>query len=147
MIPFLRINTFRYLILIPISGIDTSLDTFGYPQIIWKLYRRFLHGKFLFFLSKSIKIGQWSLKMNFQTSNQIFERRKMRYRKLIWVLILLDTLFRYLFQVSILFYTLSRYPYGNLYFLIPHRHTDFRFRYLGIDTCIDTRYRYKRYLT
>ena len=45
-----------------------------------------------------------------QTSNHRFKRRKRRYRKLIWVSILFDTLFRNLFLVSILFDTLFWYP-------------------------------------
>ena len=44
--------------------------------------------------------------MKFQTSNYGFKRRNMRYQKQIWVSILFDTLFRYLFQVPILFDTL-----------------------------------------
>ena len=76
--------------------------------------------------------------MNLQTSNQRFKRRKIRYRKLIWVSILFYTLFWYQFQVLILFDSLSRYWFRNRYFSIPHRDTNFRYRYQGIDTGIDT---------
>ena len=72
----------------------------------------------------------------------------MRYRKQIWVSILFDTLFRYLFQVSIPYFDTQ---FRNRYFSIPHSITNFRYqclyRYQGIDTDIDTRYRYQRYLT
>ena len=50
------------------------------------------------------------VKDEFTEFNQRFKRRKLRYRKLIWVSILFNILFRYLFQVSILIDTLFRYP-------------------------------------
>ena len=45
----LRIDTFRYLVSIPISGIDTHFDTFRYLQNIWNSYWQFRQSKFLFF--------------------------------------------------------------------------------------------------
>ena len=64
------------------------------------------------------------------------------------VSIIFDTLFRYLFQVSTPYFDAE---FRNGYFWIPHHDTYFKyqyiFRYQGIDTGIDTRYQYQRYLT
>ena len=89
--------------------------------------------------------------MKFQTSNYRCKRKNRRYRKK----------FGYRYFSIPYFDTVSRYRYfsipyfdtqfRNRYFSILHCNTDFRYRYLfsyqGIDTGIDTWYRYKRYLT
>ena len=91
---FSGMDNFRHLTMIHISKnwyiskprFDTNL---GYRYLtsiffntfkkIWNLYRQFLHDKSFFLKSKSIKIVQWSLKTNFQTSKHRFKRRTMRY--------------------------------------------------------------------
>ena len=115
-----------------------NFDTFQHLRNIWHLYRQFLHGKLLFL----IKIDQDSsmkLKMNFQTSSPRFKRRKMRYRKLIKILILFYTLFRYFFQVSILLNTLLRYPI-QLSILYD---TSSRYQFLVSIPLLIIRYRYQ----
>ena len=109
-----------------ISDVDTYVliwhfDTFRYLHIIGNLYRQFLHRKLL-------------LNQNLQFSNHRFKRIKMRYRKLVCVLILLDTSSRYRhFSVPYFDTQLKK-----RYFSIPHHDTNFRHRYQDIDTSINT---------
>ena len=101
------IDTFWYLVPIPISGILTSIlfDTFKIFDI---RTGNFCRAKYYF----SIKINKDSsmdLKNEFSDFLQKISEEKMRYRKLILVLILFDTLFWNLFQVPILFDPFFRY--------------------------------------
>ena len=133
------------------QSIDNLFQNFSIPPKYLKFVLAIYAWQIIIFKLKSIKIVQFSMKMNFKTSNHLFKLRKIRYQKLIWVSILFDTLFRYLFQVSVFFDTLFDTEFRNRYFLIPHRDTNFKYQYLfwyqDIDTGINTRYRYQQYLT